>query len=107
MEDSEDRLPITGREATAAGHLQDTDQVDMVAGCRGEATAPPLAVDLVGMVRLVVGTAVGKGIAGTSSVKGLVGMMTGMSSALATSPLRFPPPFGSTRDIVHSCQECW
>ena len=96
VEDLEDHLPTMDQEAMVAG-LEDTGPVDTAVDRRGAATVGPLVVDLVGMVRLVAGTAVAEDIAGTSSVKGLVGTMTGMPSALDTSLLRFPFPFDSQR----------
>lgn len=82
-------LPTTAREVTVA-HPEDTVLVDMAADPREEAMADPLEAVLEGLAHLEVGSVGAEDIAGTSSAKGPVGMMIGMSSVHATSLVFLP-----------------
>ena len=89
MVDSADPLPTTAREVTVV-HPEDTVLVDMAAVPREEVMAVPLVAVREGLARLEVDSVAAEDIAGTSSAKGPVGMMIGMSSVRATS-LAFIP----------------
>ena len=86
MVDSADPLPTTAREVTVV-HPEDTVLVDMAAVPREEVMAVPLVAVREGLARLEVDSVAAEDIAGTSSAKGPVGMMIGMSSVRATRQL--------------------
>ena len=72
---------ITVTTVMVAALLEDMDQVDSEEAGQGDLA--PLAVALVGLDHLAVDSVAEEDIAGTSSAKALVGMMTGTSSGHA------------------------
>ena len=81
--------PITVTTVMVAALLEDMDQVDSEEAGQGDSA--PLAVALVGLDHLAVDSVAEEDIAGTSSAKALVGMMTGTSSVRATRLLPLVP----------------